>query len=1297
MAELDEPSPQQLFEEARASQGRGEHAQAVELLRRVVEQGGDWETRFRYANSLAVEGQIEQAYEVWREVVALPEWNPSQVQGELAGQFTEAMRHVSFETTVDADDPKSAYLQAKVAQLFDQPDVVKHALIKTLTRGHDYEDTLEWLMRLFQQEGQYDEALKLVEPLLMQAPQSPALNYWAGELSHQTGRTAVAVRILANAVKLDPARWQGQARLAEIYAAQHRFEEADVAYQAALRLQPDDFDLIMGSVEAAKRLYQFDRALELLEKATQLKPGDLQVQIEFAQLCFQMGAMARAVPGLELGLRASPEDPQLLANLARAYYGTGQYDKAAPMLAKALQTTPDGELAYLCARSLAELKQRPQALEALKKAVELSPDRPQYQASLGKELLSLGQTEEALKALAAAADLEPKNAMAQLNVAGVYKKVGQTSSAMDSYLRASAIEPERVDVHLQIGVLGLTCDRLEEAANAFIEVLRLSPAPHPMALAGVAQIYQRRGLSDVAVDFYRQALQANPGMSAAAQAVSVIFAKDKDIEGLLVFLTDLLDFFKSRPDDARALFSTFSSYLESKGLIGFCTEISALFAERFPSPEAFAERSRLFMLRAEQLQSKGDAIRAYHILQRLHGFEPKPELAVRLEAMRTALGAALESRPEPPATPAPTAEAVLDSMSPPAPAAVAVEAPPAEEQPKEEAKAEAEAEAEEPSPEAAPNGEQAPSEPRAELAQPEPLPQPEFQPAVEPAAEPAIEEADVAAPEETPTPVPTEPVEESALPSVVEAEAETGNTEFESPIETQPTQPLENPADAQPAPPLEGATEASPAPHLEEPTEASPAPHLEDPLDAQPAAELDSSAEPDPEPEPVPTSENTDEPASVSEPEESPESAPSDTSQTQPENESEPSEQAATLANLEDPVNAQPAPHHEEPTEANPAPHFEDPVNAQPAAELDSSAEPEPEPEPVPASENTDEPAPLSEPEEDPDTVLSEAGQTQPENEAEPSEQAAPFDHLPEADTPSEPEQDEPTSEKEAVVESPGSVPELEPTVATPASEPVPLATATEPEAEAQAQLTTDSVEVVVPPESFDPPEVAQPDPEPEIQPEPVSVVSPAEQPSPLPAPPPPSRFVRERFFELRAHSHRPTQQHLWERSLGEYLLASASSRAYKQPREIDEDTADELCDIYLDSAKILRDAGWLEQACTTLSTALLYNPQHQAVADELEETVLEWVEFLDEEEAYEQALMLLEGQWERRPGDKLRSRARALFGGWANAMRQEGDHYGAEALEAHWATRMQYWEALRSQWSARAASPWPPSWQESE
>jgi hypothetical protein len=190
------------------------------------------------------------------------------------------------------------------------------------------------------------------------------------------------------------------------------------------------------------------------------------------------------------------------------------------------------------------------------------------------------------------------------------------------------------------------------------------------------------------------------------------------------------------------------------------------------------------------------------------------------------------------------------------------------------------------------------------------------------------------------------------------------------------------------------------------------------------------------------------------------------------------------------------------------------------------------------------------------------------------------------------------------------------------------------------------------------------------------------------------SHFVRQRMFELQVQNQRPTQQHLWERSLGEYLLASAASRAPKQPRELDEEARDELCVIYLEMAKVLRDAGWLEQSCTALSTALLYNDQHETVLDDLEETVLEWVEFLEGEDCYQQAVMLLEGQWERRPNDKVRAKARAVFGAWAASLRQEGDHYGAEALEAYGASRMQYWEQLRAEWSTRSARPQSPDWE---
>jgi hypothetical protein len=224
------------------------------------------------------------------------------------------------------------------------------------------------------------------------------------------------------------------------------------------------------------------------------------------------------------------------------------------------------------------------------------------------------------------------------------------------------------------------------------------------------------------------------------------------------------------------------------------------------------------------------------------------------------------------------------------------------------------------------------------------------------------------------------------------------------------------------------------------------------------------------------------------------------------------------------------------------------------------------------------------------------------------------------------------------------------------------------------------------------PAEVPQPEPE-APQPEPVAQIAPpAEVPQPEP-PKAPSLFLRDRLFELRVQAQRPTQQHLWEKSLGEYLLASSATWAVKQPRELEEEGRDEVCAIYLETAKNFRDAGWLEQASTILVTALLYHPTHDVAHKELEEVILEWVEFLEIEDLHQQAILLLEGQWERRPSDRVRSRARAVFGSWAQFLRKDGDHYGAEALEAYAAARMQHWEKLKASWADRTAKPDPPDW----
>lgn len=192
---------------------------------------------------------------------------------------------------------------------------------------------------------------------------------------------------------------------------------------------------------------------------------------------------------------------------------------------------------------------------------------------------------------------------------------------------------------------------------------------------------------------------------------------------------------------------------------------------------------------------------------------------------------------------------------------------------------------------------------------------------------------------------------------------------------------------------------------------------------------------------------------------------------------------------------------------------------------------------------------------------------------------------------------------------------------------------------------------------------------------------------------PEPSAFVQQRLFELQFHAHRPTQQHLWERSLGEYLLASAATRTVKQPRELDEAGRAELCQMYRQGARRFVEGGWLEQACTMLTTALMYDPGDEEALDALEETIIEWVDYLETDDGYLEAISLLEGQWERRPSEDVESRLLDLFSSWVSQLQRQGDPAGAKAVEAHASQRMRYWKAMKADWASHQEKPRLPGW----
>src|SRR5207253_84667 len=92
------------------------------------------------------------------------------------------------------------------------------------------------------------------------------------------------------------------------------------------------------------------------------------------------------------------------------------------------------------------------------------------------------------------------------------------------------LNPENPETHLKLGLALALQGKLEEATAACRQAVALEPAGGKY-LAGLAHVLQEQGQTEAAADYYRQALQLDPGFPAAAdrQAWPLATHPDPDI------------------------------------------------------------------------------------------------------------------------------------------------------------------------------------------------------------------------------------------------------------------------------------------------------------------------------------------------------------------------------------------------------------------------------------------------------------------------------------------------------------------------------------------------------------------------------------------------------------------------------------------------------------------------------------------------------------------------------------------------------------------------------------------------
>ncbi len=395
------------------------------------------------------------------------------------------------------------------------------ALIETTS----FQDALKW-----HQQGQLQRAETAYQAILDDDPDHPEAGYLLGLLAKQTGRAAMAIRLiepylrahpndakamsilalayfdqqdypacaalLEHALKLDPQAANTHYNLGQAYQSMEKYALALQAYEAAIGLNPNYVQALSGAALAARALKDHTKAVTLLEAAIVLEPMNAELHFQYGNLMSDLGYIDDALHAYGAAHAINNKHLPTLVNLAGLCRDLDQIDEALQLYDCALDIDPahpeanyNKALALLSDMRLAEgwalFERRLDSKETRKKFVGPA-------TSVGVRTRQPGQRAESLLVIAEQGlgdqiffasmldDLAADAPDATVCVDGLLVPLLQRSFPALRFIDATQLNPHDYDAQIQLGSLGrhyrANADALARVRSPFLAADQLRSA-----------------------------------------------------------------------------------------------------------------------------------------------------------------------------------------------------------------------------------------------------------------------------------------------------------------------------------------------------------------------------------------------------------------------------------------------------------------------------------------------------------------------------------------------------------------------------------------------------------------------------------------------------------------------------------------------------------------------------------------------------------------------------------------------------------------------------------------------------
>ena len=255
------------------------------------------------------------------------------------------------------------------------------------------------LANLYIRTNQPNKAKEIYDNILLKNNPTAEILHQYAILSSSLCDTDTAERILKKVIKMKPEIAKAHKDLGIIYLNKRLFKYAEDEFKTALKLAPNDFDIIF---EYGNYLYAVSNNTEAERyygEALDLEPDNVLVLTFMALNKLVLNQLDEAKEYITKALKINPHHEYIQFCAGRIYYARKEYEDAKHYLIHAVEQNPDIETQNALALTYYELGEYDSAVNIFKNLLEKYPDNISILMSLAKCYEGLKDNDSALKYL----------------------------------------------------------------------------------------------------------------------------------------------------------------------------------------------------------------------------------------------------------------------------------------------------------------------------------------------------------------------------------------------------------------------------------------------------------------------------------------------------------------------------------------------------------------------------------------------------------------------------------------------------------------------------------------------------------------------------------------------------------------------------------------------------------------------------------------------------------------------------------------------------------------------------------